>query len=414
MIKKMIKKKLYHLFLTYDGLLDPLGKSQVVPYLKSIAKSERKIIVISFEKSKNIKLDKINSMRKDLLKSHISWEYNKFSENFGKISKIYDLIKMFYSSLFMILYKNIKIIHCRSHVPALVGFFLKKFFKIKLIFDFRGLWIEERFDYKIGNKKKKLHKLYFNIFKKLEFKILNNSDYIVCLTHSVKPYINKLLNKRIPIEVIPCCADYNFFKKNKYSKEASRKILKIKKNTSVLGYAGSINEVYLINNMIEFFINLQKKYKSLILIFVTPQINEVKKIISNKTDKKIIKNIKIFKAERENIPLFLSSFDLSFCFIKKTFSRTAMSPTKMFESFAVGTPFICNKGIGDVDYILNKYKIGGIVDLKRGLNDKKNLSIFKQCKKIKSNYIISQTKNFYDINIAQDKYNYIYNFLEND
>ena len=35
-----------------------------------------------------------------------------------------------------------------------------------------------------------------------------------------------------------------------------------------------------------------------------------------------------------------------------------MSPTKMFESFAMGTPFICNKGIGDVDNIINKHKIG--------------------------------------------------------
>ena len=62
-----------------------------------------------------------------------------------------------------------------------------------------------------GIKKIFLHKLYFKIFKKLEFKILNNSDYLVCLTNSIKPYLNKKLNKKIPIEIIPCCADYDFF-----------------------------------------------------------------------------------------------------------------------------------------------------------------------------------------------------------
>ena len=62
---------------------------------------------------------------------------------------------MFYNSIFLILFKNIQIVHCRSHVPAIVGFFFKKkIFKIKLIFDFRGLWIEERFDYNILSKKK--------------------------------------------------------------------------------------------------------------------------------------------------------------------------------------------------------------------------------------------------------------------
>ena len=410
----MTKKKLNHLFITYDGLLDPLGGSQIIPYLKSISKPERKIQVISFEKNKNIKLKKINSLRQDLLKSNIFWKYNKFSENYGQIGKIYDLIKMFFFSLFLVLFKNIQIIHCRSHIPATVGFFLKKILKIKLVFDFRGLWIEERFDYKIWNKKKILHNLYFKILKKLEKKILNNSDYIVCLTDSVKPYLNNKLYKKVPIEVIPCCADYIFFKKNNYSKKEARQILKLKENISVIGYAGSINEVYLIQNMINFFALLSKKNKNLIFIFVTHQTDQIKKIIDNKTNKKIKKNIKIFKAERENIPLFLSSFDLMLCFIKKTFSRTAMSPTKMFESFASGIPFICNKGIGDVDLILKKHKVGAVLDLKRGINRKKNFELYNQCKKIKPSYIIKKTKPFYDIKFAQDKYNHIYKILEND
>ena len=91
-----------------------------------------------------------------------------------------------------------------------------------------------------------------------------------------------------------------------------------------------------------------------------------------------------------------------------------MSPTKMFESFAIGIPFICNKGIGDVDLILNKYKIGAVIDLKEEINTKKNFMLYKQCKKIKSNYIIKQTKPFYDISFAQDRYRYIYNILENE
>ena len=170
-------------------------------------------------------------MRKDLLKTNIIWKYNNFSENYGRIGKIYDLIKMFFFSLYSILARNIQIVHCRSHVPAIVGLFLKKLFNIKLVFDFRGLWIEERFDYNIWNKKNIFHKFYYRIFKKLESKILNNSDYIVCLTKSVKPYLKKLLYKKVPIDVIPCCADYNFFKKKKYSKIKAKKILKIEENS---------------------------------------------------------------------------------------------------------------------------------------------------------------------------------------
>ena len=67
----MIKNKLNHLFITYDGLMDPLGKSQIIPYLKSISNSQRKINVISFEKISNIEEKKITTIKLDLLKNNI-------------------------------------------------------------------------------------------------------------------------------------------------------------------------------------------------------------------------------------------------------------------------------------------------------------------------------------------------------
>ena len=148
------------------------------------------------------------------MKKNIVWKFSKFSKNFGKLGKIYDLIKMLYISLFIIKKKNIQIVHCRSHIPALVGFLLKKIFNIKLIFDFRGLWIEERFDYKIWDKKNYLNILIYKFFKNLESSILNKSDFIVCLTYAVEPYLKKIVKKnKVPIEIIPCCAEYGFFKK---------------------------------------------------------------------------------------------------------------------------------------------------------------------------------------------------------
>ena len=408
----MIKNKLNHLFITYDGLMDPLGKSQIIPYLKSISNSQRKINVISFEKISNIEEKKITTIKLDLLKNNIFWKYNKFSNNYGKIGKIYDLLKMFFFSLLLIKKYNIKIVHCRSHIPALTGFFLKKITQIKLIFDFRGLWIEERFDYKIWDKKKILDLLYFKIFKYFEINILNNSDYIVCLTNSVKPYLNKIVKNKVPIEVIPCCADYDFFKKKKYYKNKAKKILNLKKNVNILGYAGSINQIYLIKKMLLFFLYLQKRNKNLIFIFVTHQTDELKKIVDKNFSKKIYDKIKIYKADRKKIPMFLSCFDLMISFIKNTFSRKAMSPTKMSEAFAMGIPFFCNKGIGDVDFILNKYKTGTVIDLKKDICTKKNFNLFLKCKNMNSSFIIKKTKPFYDITFACERYNYIYKSLE--
>ena len=56
-------------------------------------------------------------------------------------------------------------------------------------------------------------------------------------------------------------------------------------------------------------------------IFVTTQINEINKIIDRNFDKKIYQTIKVFKADRESVPFYLSSLDLMLCFIKKLFSN---------------------------------------------------------------------------------------------
>ena len=38
------------LYISYDGMTDPLGQSQVLPYLEGLAKKNYAITLISFEK----------------------------------------------------------------------------------------------------------------------------------------------------------------------------------------------------------------------------------------------------------------------------------------------------------------------------------------------------------------------------
>ena len=57
------------LYITYDGLLDPLGQSQILPYIKSLNKKGYKFIILSFEKSQN--QNKIFSLKKILKEKNI-------------------------------------------------------------------------------------------------------------------------------------------------------------------------------------------------------------------------------------------------------------------------------------------------------------------------------------------------------
>ena len=59
------------LYISYDGLTDPLGKAQIIPYVISISKNSRKLIILSFEK-KN-KLSEINNIANLLKEKDIIW-----------------------------------------------------------------------------------------------------------------------------------------------------------------------------------------------------------------------------------------------------------------------------------------------------------------------------------------------------
>jgi glycosyltransferase involved in cell wall biosynthesis len=66
----------------------------------------------------------------------------------------------------------------------------------------------------------------------------------------------------------------------------------------------------------------------------------------------------ILAASREEVPGLMAAADLGIFFIKPVFSKTASSPTKMGEMLAVGLPIVANKGVGDVERMIDDMQCG--------------------------------------------------------
>ena len=62
----------YCLYVSYDGLLDPLGQSQIIPYLRNLNKNGYKFIIFSYEKIEKNKIQ-IRLLKKDLEKEGFEW-----------------------------------------------------------------------------------------------------------------------------------------------------------------------------------------------------------------------------------------------------------------------------------------------------------------------------------------------------
>ena len=395
------------LFISYDGLSDPLGQSQILPYLKLISNFNHKLFVVTNEKKEKIKSHKKN-IKKFLELNNITWKNLLYSKNNNKLYRLFDLIKMFFYYVYLINIYKINIVHIRGFLPAIPILYLSYFMKFKIIYDSRGLWVDERIDNGSIRIENIFHKIIYKILKKIETKIFYKSDSIIVLTRKAKRIITNNFNIS-KIIIIPCCADYNYFQylKDIKAKENIKNKLNLPINKNVLLYSGSLKGVYLFQEMINFFENLNSINNSFIFVVVTNDLsyakNQLKKCNSQK-------NIYIFNGSREDMPNFYCIADALLCFIKSTYARKCSSPTKIAEALASNIPLICNTGVGDINLIIRKLKSGILINLNQDkIESSFETEILKLINNNTSSRIRDESQKYFDLECAYSKYSTVYN-----
>lgn len=346
------------LYISYDGALDPLGSSQVVPYLIGLSKKSIKFTLLTYEKKE--RLNDVNSVfkLKEILKEkNIRWEILRYHKSPTVPATAFDIIMGLLKTLVIVRRDKIKIIHARSFVGAIPALLIAKLLKLKFIFDMRGFWADERVDGGLWKTDGCLYK----ISKFFERKFILNSDQIVILTRKAKEIIERQFPKGIkrPIEVIPTCVDLKLFFLKDINKD---KFAKVGKNIGLtFSYLGSIGTWYCLKEMVDFFKIVRQKINNAHFMFLTPNGEKaIEDIMSSNgffEDDFIIK-----KLYHHEVPEWLSIADVSVFFIKPLFSKISSCPTKFAESLACGIPVITNSGIGDCDEIINKAGVGVVIE----------------------------------------------------
>ncbi len=348
------------LYISYDGMTDPLGQSQVLPYLAGLSKKGYKITVLSFEKAERLVSQREN-IQKVMREANIAWEYENYTKWPPVLSTLLDIWKMFRKIKTLHKIQHFSLIHCRSYISALAGLQYKRTQGIKFIFDMRGFWADERVDGKIWNLKNPVYKVIYNFFKRKEQAYFSESDAVVSLTHAGKREILKWRLNNVndsKISVIPCSSDFNLFTlKNEILNKEYRKKLEIPHEAFVLTYLGAIGTWYLLDEMLDFYKELQHSIPDARLLFITAESHE---LIRGAAEKKGISQdrIVIRKVDRKEVPSYLSVSDWGISFIKPCFSKQASSPTKLGEMLAMGIPVIVNANVGDVKEIVNSCHAG--------------------------------------------------------
>jgi len=402
------------LYMSYDGMTDPLGQSQVIPYLQGLSKLGFHFTLISFEKKE--RFEKSEKQISALLKhSNIDWVPLTYTKSPPILSTIYDVMRMRSKAFELHQQKKFSIVHCRSYISSLVGLAMKKKFGVKFIFDMRGFYADERVDGGLWKLSNPLYKMVYDFFKGREKQFLSNADYTISLTENGKREIQswkEIPNQPIPIQVIPCCADLEKFSSTQIDTTKLQELrtqLSIHENDFVLSYLGSVGTWYMLDEMLDFFKCLLEQKPNAKFLFIT---NEPASLVLNKAEEKNISADKfiITTAPHSLVPTYLALSSVSIFFIKPVFSKRASSPTKQGEIMGMGIPYVCNAGVGDVDEIVADTNSGFVVNI-FSIADYQNTVKDLLENKLNKEQIRNGATKYYSLEKGVEKYHSVYKAL---
>ena len=350
------------LFISYNGMLDPLGQSQVIPYLRELATRGVRFTLLSFERPKAFEPEGIRQceqLRERLKSQGIEWHWLRYHQRPSIPATIYDVFAGYRKAAKLVKRNRIEMVHARGHIPATIALGLKKRFGTKMIFDLRGLMAEEYVDaehWREGG-------IPYRLTKATERRILASTDAIVTLTERIWPIIREwegLRGRSVHHEVIPCCVDLSLFKFSEEERARRRAELGLG-NRFTMVYSGSLDGWYLTEKMADFFASfLQHRGDAHLLWLTTGSHDRVRDLMRSRNVEN--GNFSVLSIASASVPSYLAAADAGLAFIKRCVSKIASSPTKNGEYLACGLPLIINAGVGDSDSLINDWKAGVLIE----------------------------------------------------
>lgn len=354
--------KIQVLYISYNGLLEPILPSQAVPYLEGLSRKGYHFLLLTFEKKDALRSAGragLKRRREALRSSGIEWHYLVYHKKPRLLATLYDLFAGSMYCLYLILSRRVSIVHVRGITPGSIMLLLSKFVNVRILFDMRGLLAEEIAaggGWPEGG-------VAFRLVKRCEKALLKKADAISVLTQkhlAMNRKLDVLKGRDIPMEVVPCCVDPEKFRYDKKRAGDFRNKLMAGKDDFILMYQGKIGSFYFMDEMIDFFKAMTDSRSGSVLFIVTndPVGHVMERCAAIGIDKR---KIRIFNGVGfDDMPRYLEIADAGVFFINPQ-NKLGSSPIKMGEFLASGVPVIINPGVGDTEELVLDNRVGVVV-----------------------------------------------------
>ena len=337
------------LYLTRNGLLEPLGQSQVMGYLKGLS-HDHQITLITFEKPEDLADTQAMAKAEADCKAHgIVWCQKSFHHLPKLLAPAWSMFEMFWSALQAARRGDAELIHARSYLPAAAAWAVNRLTGTPFIFDMRALWLEELITAGRLQRGSIVHK----VLTRLKKVCLRDAAAVVSLTDAAVRYLQDQYPTELQgqhITVIPTCADLQRFKRS--DKPPSER---------VYGCVGTVLSGWFLMDWLAALFNTvaQNDPEARFEVVTRDDAEKVRAVLD--IDGKLGDRLSIFPSASERVHEALQKQAISVMFFTSGTSKLGSAPTRLGEALGCGIPVVANEGVGDVANIIRRYGVGVIV-----------------------------------------------------
>lgn len=351
------------LYICYFGLREPLVQTQVLPYLRELARGGVVVSLLTFEPDMRRAWDEraTNDARTSLEAEGIEWFTLPYHKSPSAPATLYDILAGAWKAARLVRKRGIDVLHARAHVPMAMALLTRWLAPCRTIFDVRGLMAEEYADAGVWREGSKVYRA----VKWLERVGLRRADQVVVLTERMRAWLSESgLARAEKVTVIPCCVGLSRFEGDGAKDDesvAERDVIdEGDAERFEVVYAGAATGLYLLEEMAHFFLAVRElRPRAFFRVLTRSDAGHVSEDL--KRTGLSTEEFRVGAVEPSEVPVYLKRARLGLSFRKASFSQIAASPTKIPEYLAAGLPAVSNEGIGDTDELLERERVGVVV-----------------------------------------------------
>lgn len=328
-------------YISYDGMSEPLGQSQVLPYLEGLTKYGHTFELVSFEK------DPTPPAFRGLAPSGIRSTRLRYHKTPRIPATMLDLAQGALMTGVLSQMTKADIVHARSYVAATLALPYCLATNTPLLFDTRGLWADERIEAGSWTKGGKIDRS----LRFVEQTLMQKASAITVLTNAMAHHLrtNPAFAPHIscPIHVIPTCTDLKLFHPQA---RPDPEVFALTKGTKTLIYLGALGERNHVQETAQFYLSWRKHApNSRFLVISKDSATPIRTILQRASAEHELIHTAL---PRHRVPAALQCGTAGLFLYKGSVGTLGIAPTKLGELLAMGLPVAGNL-VGDVGEILS-------------------------------------------------------------